>query len=296
MAMAFFSRKNTSAVTRERQMKKNKIHQLMQLSKYDRALLLLDGLLKDDTLPESELDILYKYYGECLVQSSRLGEAIEVLSKGLNSESQFGRYCRETFDELVVPAVEKKIIESKSVENAFQLLTCMESVPSTNSMQRATRAFLRFASEVYRRRDYQKAVEAYECILHSAEKHSWLDFEDLIRAGDSYVKCGQLNKAWKIYETAKEYSDTFHQTCRLHKKIADLLVIRNQDWHAILHFLVALKSVPSDKGARTKLQKVLKKLGLEHHTNTFLQLNAKYPDQKQLEMSLMSLRKQLKAG
>ena len=123
-----------------------------------------------------------------------------------------------------------------------------------------------------------------------------LDFENLLRAGDSFVKCSQLNKAWKLYKTAQDYADTYHKKCRLHKKIADVLVIRKQHWHAILHFLVALQAVPSDKGARSKLQKTLKKMGLEEHTNTFLELNAEHSDHKELEISLMNLKKRLKAS
>ncbi len=294
--MAFFSKKKAPTAVRERQ-EFSKIHQLMQLSKYDRALSIVETLLSQDhTLSAGELDTLYQYYGECLVQSCRLNEAILILSQGLTKGNQSENRCRETLEELAIPAVEKQIIQCNSVEDAFQLVQCMDSLSMESGLHQIIQVFLRFAAEAYRMREYQKASDAYECIFPIAEKHQCLDFEYLIRAGDSYVKCGQLNKAWKIYETAKEYTATYHQTCRLHKKIADLLVIRNQDWHAILHFLVALQAVPSDKGAKTKLQKILKKLGLEHHTNTFLQLNAKYSDHKQLEISLMSLKKQLKAG
>lgn len=296
--MAFFGKRTAMTAAREKQALNRKIHQLMQLAKYDRALLLLETQINgNNALTETELDAIYQYYGECLVQSHRLGQAIEVLSRGLCSISdQSKSRCRETLEELAIPAVEKQIIESPSVDDAFQLVQCLEVLAPECSVNRTTRVFYKRASDAYKIRDYQKAAETYDCILPFAEKHQCLDFEELIKAGDSYVKCNQLNKAWKTYETAKEYSKNYHQNCRLHKKIADLLVIRNQEWHAILHYLVALQSVPSDKGARTKLEKVLKKLGVEGHANAFLQLTSKTSDNKQLEILLMNLKKQLKAG
>lgn len=297
--MPFFSRHNAAEAAQELPVLCARIRQLMQLSKYDRAIQILEGLLKQDGTPGdfscAELDILYQYYGECLVQSSRLPEAVEVISRGIRLEPEAGCRCRETLEELVIPSIEKHIIEGASIEEAVQLIRVLQEV-GTDSANKAIKGLLSAAGEAYKKREFQRAISAYESILPLAQQQGCLSFEDILRAGDSCVKSNQLNKAWKLYKTAQNYADTFHKKCRLHKKIADLLVIRNQDWHAILHFLVALQAVPSDRGARSKLQKTLKKLGLEEHTNIFLQLNAEHSDHKQLEISLMNLKKRLKAS
>lgn len=297
--MAFFSRLNAARTSQQWHQFSSKVHQLMQLSKYDRALQMLEKMLEPNSNPAvyspSELDILYQYYGECLVNSNRLQEAVTMLSQGIALEPEAGSRCREALEELAIPAIEKHIMEGAGADEALQMIKALETV-SGDSVPKAIREFLSLAGEAYRSRDFNKANSAYDCILPLAEQHDCLDFEDLLRAGDTCVKCGQLNKAWKLYKTAQSYADTFSKDCRLHKKIADLLVIRKQEWHAIFHFLVALKAVPSDKGARNKLQKTLKKLDLEQYTNIFLQLNTKHTDHKQLEMSLMDLKKQLKAS
>lgn len=298
--MAFFSRHNSMQTAPQQwQTISSKVHQLMQLSKYDRALQMLETMLEKDwtnhLISASDLDTFYQYYGECLVQSHRLEEAIKVLSRGLELEPEAGDRCRETLEELAIPAVEKHIINSNGDKDTVQLILALETV-SADRASKAVDHFLSVAGEAYRSKDFPRAAAAYESILPLAEQHDCVEFEDLIRAGESCVKSGQLNKGWKLYQSAQQYADTFSKTCRLHKKFADLLIIRNQEWHAIFHFLLALQAVPSDKGARTKLKKTLKKLGLENHLTRFLQLNTRHSDHKQLEISLMDLRKQIKAS
>ena len=296
--MPFFSRHSCRSCS-ELPVLCTRIRQLMQLSKYDRAIQILEGLLKQDGTPGdfscAELDILYQYYGECLVQSSRLPEAVEVISRGIRLEPEAGCRCRETLEELVIPSIEKHIIEGASIEEAVQLIRVLQEV-GTDSANKAIKGLLSAAGEAYKKREFQRAVSAYESILPLAQQQGCLSFEDILRAGDSCVKSNQLNKSMEAVQNSAELCRYLPQKCRLHKKIADLLVIRNQDWHAILHFLVALQAVPSDRGARSKLQKTLKKLGLEEHTNIFLQLNAEHSDHKQLEISLMNLKKRLKAS
>ena len=296
--MAFFLR-NTTDTIQQWQALCGKVHQLMQVSKYDRALHMLETMLEQASistdLSDAQLDVLYQYYSECLVQDGRLEEALEILYQGIKLQPEADNRCRDTLEELVIPAIEKHIREGSSPQTALQLILALETV-SKETARTAIEDFLSLAGEAYRRRDFTAAASAYESIIPLAEQHGCLDFEDILRAGDCCVKCNQLNKAWKLYKSAQAFADTYSRTCRLHKKIADLLVIRNQDWHAVFHFLIALQAVPSDKGARTKLQKTLKKLGMEQHINRFLQLNSTHSDHKQLEISLMDLRKRLKAS
>lgn len=297
--MAFLSRLSGGESIQQEKDFSEKIRRLMQLCKYDRAIKMLETMLDQNCLASGgsglDLDVLYQYYGECLVQSSRLAEAIEILSKGMALAPTEECRCKETLEELAIPAIEKHILECADVEEACDLVHSLKKI-SFDKATAALKNFLFIAEEHYKLRDYSKAAAAYEQILPMAEQLGCLDYEDLLRAGDSYLKCKQLNKAWKLYQNAAGLADTYSKECRLHKKIADLLIIRNQDWHAIFHFLIALQAVPSDKGARSKMKRTLKKLGIEKHLNRFLQLNAKHSDRKQLERSLMDLRKQLKAS
>jgi len=297
--MAFLSRLNPAGKAQHWKPVSEKVHQLMQLSKYDRALSLLESLLAKDSLSTDEsafdYDMLFQCYGICLVQSGRYAEAVEVLSRGIALDPEAGSLCRETLYELALPAIQKHILECMDIKEADRLIKALQQV-SPDSALVALKDFLSVAAEYYRLRDFSRASAAYECILPLAEELGCLEFEDILRAADSCVKCNQLNKAWKLFKNAEPLADTYSKQCRLHKKIADLLVIRNQDWHAIFHFLVALQAVPSDKGARTKLKKTLKRLGIEKHLNKFLQLNTTNSDHKQLEISLLDLRKKLKAS
>jgi len=280
----------------------DKIHMLMQLNKYDKALPLLEKLIpaaenkiSENTAPD--LLKIYKYYGECLIHSGKLGEALEFLNKGLEiARGKNTNPCKETLVEIAIPALEKFIKQSSSSEKAFNLLESLEGKYPEEVSKRAVNAFLERAFMHFKQGEYDRAAAVYNKILPLAEKYGCLDYDNLVRAGDSNVKCGQLNKAWKNYEMAKPLSNTYHKQCRLHKKIADLLIQKNQNWHAILHFLAALQSVPSDKGAKTKLKNTLKRLGLEKYTDKFFQLNVKYSNFEQLEVSLLTLKKQLKAG
>jgi len=279
---------------------KDKILQLMQLNRYHKALNLLEKLIpsaeKEMGSSSHELLKLYKYYGECLIHTGQFDKALEVLYKGLSIEAEGDNPCREVLEETAVPALEKQILQSPSNEEAYGILTAVEGKCSHKLYKQALSAYISRAFTYYKLRDIKYAAEAYNLIIPLAEKYGCLDFDSLIRAGDSCLKCGNLNRAWKYYEMAKPLSNTYQRQCRLHKKIADLLIQKNQNWHAILHFLAALQSVPSDSGAKTKLKKMLKKLGLEKYTDKFFQLNTKYTDLEQLEASLLSLRKQLKAG
>lgn len=297
--MAFLSRLSGGESIQQWKALSGKVHQLMQLSKYDRAIKMLETMLDQNCLASDgsglELDVLYQYYGECLVQSSRLAEAVEILSRGMALAPTEECRCKETLEELAIPAIEKHILECTDVEEAYVLIQSLREI-SFDSAVAALKNFLAVAGEHYKLRDFSKAAAAYDRILPLAEQLGCLDYEDLLRAGDSCVRCNQLNKAWKLYQNAEGLADTYSKECRLHKKIADLLIIRNQDWHAIFHFLIALQAVPSDKGARSKMKRTLKKLGMEKHLNRFLQLNAEHSDHKQLEMSLMDLRKRLKAS
>lgn len=297
--MAFLSRLNPAGTVQQSKTVSGKVHQLMQLSKYDRAISLLESLLAQNSLSTDEsaldYDVMYQYYGVCLVQSGRYAEAVEVLSKGVALEPEGGNRCKETLYELALPAIQKHILECTDIEETDRLIKALQQV-SPDSALVALKDFLSVAAEYYRLRDFSRSSAAYECILPLADQLGCLDFEDILRAADSCVKCNQLNKAWKLYKNAEPLADTYSKECRLHKKIADLLVIRNQDWHAIFHFLVALQAVPSDKGARTKLKKTLKRLGIERHINKFLQLNTTHSDHRQLEISLLDLRKKLKAS
>lgn len=297
--MAFLSRLNGGNSIHKWKTFSGKVHQLMQLSKYDRAIEMLETMLEQNCLAADgsgvELEVLYQYYGECLVQSCRLAEAVEILQKGMALAPTEECRCKETLEELAIPAIEKHILECTDVEEAYKLVQALKEI-SFKSAVTALKSFLAVAGEHYRLRDFPKAAAAYDRVIPLAEELGCLNFDDLLRAGDSCVKCSQLNKAWKFYQRAQSLADTYSKECRLHKKIADILIIRNQEWHAIFHCLIALQAVPSDKGARSKMKRTLKKLGMEKHLNRFLQLNANHSDHKELEMSLMDLRKQLKAS
>ncbi|HBT20223.1 MAG TPA: hypothetical protein DEA47_02460 [Peptococcaceae bacterium] len=279
---------------------KEKIFQLMQLNRYHKALDLLEKLIpsaeKEMGSSSHELLKLYKYYGECLIHTGQFNRAFEVLQKGLNIVSESNNPCKEVLEETAIPALEKEIIQNSSNEKAYKILKTVEDKCPPKLFKQILLAYIFRAFSYYKLKDFKKAAEAYSFIIPVAEKYGCLDYDSLIRAGDSCLRCGNLNRAWKYYEMAKPFSNTYQRQCRLHKKIADLLTLKNQNWHAILHFLAALQSVPSDQGAKTKLKKMLKKLGLEKYADEFLQLNTKYTDLEQLEASLLLLKKQLKAG
>lgn len=297
--MAFFGRSSSARITPKWQVLSSRIHQLMQLSKYDRALQIFESVVEQGFLPgafsDLELDMFYQWYGECLIQSARPVEALKILSLGLNPELKGAGRCRETLEEVAMPAVEKYIMTSEGYQDTLQIIKALEEISADRAKQ-AIRHCLTLAGEAYRNRDYSKASAAYDSVLPLAEQYQCLDFEDLLRAGDSELRCGRLNKAWKLYKSALPFAETFSKSCRLHKKIADLLVIREQEWHAIYHFLLALQAVPGDKGAKTKLRRILSKQGLEQHLESVLRLNAKHSDAKELEISLINLRKKLKAS
>lgn len=282
----------------------DRIRTLMQLSKYDKAIPLLRDFIyaveaeqDKDGLLSTRILRLYKYYGECLLNTGKFGPAVDVLYKGASlCTSEQTNPCTETLYETALPAIVKFIKQNNSTEEVSERVRPISTRYPDIFKPAILEAFLDRAAVFFKNRDYESAAEAYEQVFTLAGEENLLHFDDLIRAGDSLTKSGQLNRAWKVYERAKASADTFHKQCRIHKKIADLLVLRNQNWHAVYHFLIALQSVPSDRGARTKLKNTLRKLGMEKHTDKFLQLNAKYPDSKQLEISLMSLKKRLKAG
>ena len=282
----------------------DRIRTLMQLSKYDKAIPLLRDSIHAVEAGQEREDLssprilrLYKYYGECLLNTEKFVPAVDILYKGASiCASGQTNPCRETLHETALPAIVKFIKQNNSTEDVSAIVKPISNRYPDTFKSVVLEAFLERAGGFFKNRDFELAAEAYEQVFALAGEDNLLHFDDLIRAGDSLTKSGQLNKAWKVYEKAKASADTFHKQCRVHKKIADLLVVRNQNWHAVYHFLIALQSVPSDRGARTKLKNTLRKLGMEKHTDKFLQLNAKYPDSKQLEISLMSLKKRLKVG
>ncbi|NLK00683.1 MAG: hypothetical protein GX318_05530 [Clostridia bacterium] len=280
----------------------NRIRQLMQLNKYSEALPLLREQFQRLSNNKSGTAYshpgavqIHTYYGECLIHNGKLGKGLGILSKGLQ-RAETEKLCRESLEEKGIPYMEKQIIHQGSMAEAYEQLEIIETNCPVKIIKKGAAAFLSRAALHFKNKEFKDAVMAYKKIMAMAEKYGCLDFDNIIRAGDSNIKCGHIREAQKIYEFSKTYADTLHRQCRRHKKLADLLVLKGQCWHAIPHYLAALKCIPGDRGSKTRLRTTLKRLGLLEHWESFLNLSSLSPDLEHLEASTIRLKKELHVG